>query len=79
MIYRGNIIDIDVTLLCVIFCPVCLYASFFFIGMSFLCFCQAYTMELEAEVAKLKEENKELQRKQVLLFHVASAKELKMR
>lgn len=36
-------------------------------------------MELEAEVAKLKEENKELQRKQVLLFHVASVKELKMR
>lgn len=36
-------------------------------------------MELEAEVAKLKEENKELQRKQVLLFDVASVNELKMR
>lgn len=27
--------------------------------------CQAYTMELEAEVAKLKEENQELRKKQV--------------
>lgn len=29
---------------------------------------QAYTMELEAEVAKLKELNQELERKQVLPF-----------
>ena len=33
----------------------------------FLGFFQAYTMELEAEVAKLKEENEELRKKQVLL------------
>jgi hypothetical protein len=30
------------------------------------CHEQAYTMELEAEVAKLKEQNKELQEKQVM-------------
>ena len=31
-------------------------------------FWQAYTLELEAEVAKLKEMNQKLQRKQVLLY-----------
>lgn len=30
---------------------------------------QAYTMELEAEVAKLKEENQELRKKQVQFTH----------
>lgn len=38
------------------------------IYLVYLCFSheQAYTMELEAEVAKLKEQNKELQDKQVM-------------
>lgn len=34
---------------------------------SLLDFCQAYTTELEAEVAKLKEENEELRKRQACL------------
>lgn len=73
MMYCVNIVDIDATLLCMIFHPSCLYACFF-VGLYVLGFSQAYTMELEAEVAKLKEENKELQRKQVTLFDASIVK-----
>lgn len=74
MMYCVNIVDIDATLLCMIFHPSCLYECFF-VGLYVLGgFSQAYTMELEAEVAKLKEENKELQRKQVTLFDASIVK-----
>lgn len=36
--------------------------------LSLVSFLQAYTMELEAEVAKLKEENEELRKKQVIFY-----------
>jgi hypothetical protein len=38
----------------------------FYLVYFHFCHEQAYTMELEAEVAKLKEQNKELQEKQVI-------------
>lgn len=41
--------------------------SFFHLSYSLNWPYQAYTMELEAEVAKLKEENEELRKKQVYI------------
>lgn len=62
-----NKINIVITLLqdmCLMF----LFALSFIVY--FFGFHQAYTMELEAEVAKLKEKNEELEKKQVI-FNVA--------
>lgn len=45
----------------------CIRCSFFLLSYSLNWYYQAYTMELETEIAKLKEENEELQKKQVFL------------
>lgn len=42
----------------------------FYCYLSLVGFLQAYTMELEAEVAKLKEDNEELRKKQVLSYRL---------